>query len=463
MGGPTNWQSKCGNRDQADFETVEWIETFNQSESKMRRRVVVTGVGCVCPVGNDVDSTWKAVREGISGIGTISRFDATGFPTRIAGEVKNFDLTNWFSADVVQSLEKAGPNIHFGVAAAMQAMADSGLDVKSLADPSRLGVYMGAGEGSQDFDIFMNMISEATLPGREFDMDLFTQLALQRLDAERERQQEPNMLAARIAGLFNAAGPNANCLTACAASAQAIGEGTDFIRNDSADIMIVGGAHSMIHQYGVTGFSLLTALSTRNDNPQAASRPFDKERDGFVMGEGAAMMILEEYEHARRRGARIYGEIRGYGVACDAYRITDIPPDGNGTTRAMGMALRDAGLNVDDIDYINAHGTSTGANDRTETQAVKTALGEHARKIPMSSTKSMTGHLVAACGALEAIFSLRALADGIVPPTINYEYPDPECDLDYVPNAARDLPVQTVMSNNAGFGGQNVSLILSRA
>ncbi|WP_437225074.1 beta-ketoacyl-ACP synthase II [Planctomicrobium sp. SH661] len=428
----------------------------------MRRRVVVTGVGAVCPVGNDVATTWKAVCEGKSGIGRISRFDASHFPTQIAGEVKDFDLNRWLEPAVVKSLEKAGPNIQFGIAAAVQAVADSGLDVKSLKDPTRLGVYMGSGEGSQDFDIFMDMISEATLPGRDFDMEIFTKLALQRLDAESERHQEPNMLAARIAGMFNAGGPNANCLTACAASAQAIGEGTEFIRNDCADMMIVGGSHSMIHPYGVTGFCLLTALSTRNDNPQAASRPFDKERDGFVMGEGAAMLILEEYEHARQRGARIYGEIRGYGVACDAYRITDIPPDGNGTSRAMGMALRDAGLNADQIEYINAHGTSTGANDRTETQAVKTALGDHAYKIPMSSTKSMTGHLVAACGGLEAIFSLKALADGIIPPTINYEFPDPECDLDYVPNVTREKKVSTVMTNNAGFGGQNVSLILSK-
>jgi len=428
----------------------------------MRRRVVVTGVGCVCPIGNDVATTWSAVQAGRSGIGTITKFDASHFPTQIAGEVKDFDLSRWLDGEIVRSLEKAGPNIRFGVVAAAQAIADSGLDVSTLKDPTRLGVYMGAGEGSQDFDKFMNMISEATLPGQEFNMDLFTEMALKRLDAEIERYQEPNMLAARIAGMFNAGGPNTNCLTACAASAQAIGEGTEFIRNNSTDMMIVGGSHSMIHPYGVTGFCLLTALSTRNDNPQAASRPFDRERDGFVMGEGAAMLLLEEYEHARQRGAKIYGEIRGYGVACDAYRITDIPPDGNGTSRAIAMALKDAELNPEQIDYINAHGTSTGANDRTETQAVKTALGGHAYQIPMSSTKSMTGHLVAACGALEAIFSLKALADGVVPPTINYEYPDPECDLDYVPNTTRELKVDTVMSNNAGFGGQNVSLILSR-
>ncbi|WP_437186365.1 beta-ketoacyl-[acyl-carrier-protein] synthase family protein [Planctomicrobium sp. SH668] len=428
----------------------------------MRRRVVVTGVGCVSPVGHDITATWNAVREGKSGVNLISKFDASEFPTQIAAEVRNFELTKWVSKDVADSLAPAGANVRFGIAAAAQAMSDSGLDYNSLPDPSRFGVYMGSGEGSQNFDVFMNMVSESTQPSESFDMEAFTQLAIKRLNGEVERYQEPNMLAARIAGMFNAAGPNANCLTACAASAQAIGEGTEFIRNNSADLMIVGGAHSMIHPYGVTGFCLLTALSTRNDNPQAASRPFDKERDGFVMGEGAAMLLLEEYEHAKKRGAKIYGEVLGYGVSCDAYRITDIPPDGNGMTRAMNIALKDAKINAEQIEYINAHGTSTGANDRTETSAVKSSLGEHAYKIPMSSTKSMTGHLVAACGGLEAIFGLKAIHDGLIPPTINYEYPDPDCDLDYVPNAARDASIKTVMSNNAGFGGQNVSLILSR-
>ncbi|SFH58021.1 beta-ketoacyl-[acyl-carrier-protein] synthase family protein [Planctomicrobium piriforme] len=428
----------------------------------MNRRVVITGLGCVTPVGHDPKTAWKAVCEGQSGIGPISRFNAQGFPTTFAAEVRNFDVANWVSPEVTDSLTGAGLNVRFGMAAAVQAMKDSGLDVSTLPDRTRFGVYLGAGEGPQNFDVFMDMISESRRDAGKWDMDYFTTLALQRLNAAEESQQEPNILAARISGLVGAEGPCSNSLTACAASAQSIGEGTEFIRTGDADIMLVGGSHSMIHPYGVTGFSLLTALSRNNDNPTGASRPFDKERDGFVLAEGAAMLVLEEYEHAKKRGAHIYGEVRGYGVACDAYRITDIPPDGNGLARAMKLALKDARMNVDDISYVNAHGTSTGANDRTETLALKTAFGDQAYKIPVSSTKSMTGHLVAACGGLESIFSLLALNDQTAPPTTNYEYPDPECDLDYVPNTARSMPLKAVMSNNSGFGGQNVSLILTR-
>ncbi len=429
----------------------------------MSRRVVVTGVGCVCPVGHDPRTAWKAVLEGKSGIGPITRFDTTGYPTTFAAEVRNFNLLNWCPPDVVESLNYATEHLPYGIAAAVQAVQDSGLDIANIKDRTRFGVYLGAGEGGQNFNQFMGMITDSLDESADFGMDRFTELALQRMNPRAEGFLEPNMLSARIAGLFGAQGPNANTLTACAASAQAIGEGRDFIRNGLADIMIVGGAHCMIHQYGVTGFSLLTALSRRNDNPQAASRPFDRERDGFVMGEGGAMLVLEEYEHAKQRGAKIYGEVLGYGVACDAYRITDIPPDGNGLARAIKAALANAKLNPEDISYVNAHGTSTGANDKTETLALKTGLGEHAYKTPISSTKSMTGHLVAACGALEAIFSLYALAENVLPPTINYEYPDPDCDLDYIPNVARQVPVNAVMTNNSGFGGQNVSLILARA
>ncbi len=428
----------------------------------MSRRVVITGLGCLTPVGCDPRTAWTSVREGRSGIGPITHFDASGFPTKFAAEVKDFKLNDWFSPDVVQSLDQAGLNVQYGLAAALQAMQDSGLDQNSIKDRTRFGVYLGSGEGNQDFDLFMALISESGNSIEQFDMNYFTEQALKRLHPSAESFLEPNQLSYRVAGLLGAQGPCANTLTACAASAQAIGEGTDFIRRGIADIMIVGGAHSMIHPYGLTGFSLLTALSRRNDNPQAASRPFDKERDGFVIAEGGAMLVIEEYEHAQQRGAKIYGEIRGYGVACDAYRITDIPPDGNGMTRAIGVALKDAQLSPEEISYINAHGTSTGANDRTETLAVKGAFKEQAYKIPMSSTKSMTGHLVAACGALEAIFCVNALAENTIPPTINYEYPDPDCDLDYVPNVARSVPLKSVMSNNSGFGGQNVSLIFSR-
>ena len=428
----------------------------------MRRRVVVTGIGCISPLGNSIDQVWAAAREGASGVGPITRFVRTGFPSQIAAEVRGFDLANWLEADRVAAFDRTGPNVKYGVAAAIQAVRDSGIDFRGLSDPTRFGVYLGAGEGIQDFDLLMSLISQATGDNGQFDLAHFTGLSLKALNAEQEYNQEPNVLAARIAGLFGAEGPNLNTLTACAASAQAIGEGTELIRTDKADIMIVGGSHSMIHPFGLTGFCLLGTLSQRNDDPTAASRPFDRERDGFVLGEGAAMLVLEEYESARRRGAQIYGEVRGYGVASDAYRITDIPADGNGLTRAMQHSLRDAGLNPEDISYVNAHGTSTGANDRAETQALKHALGTHAESVPISSTKSMTGHLVGACGALEMVLSLLALRDGTAPPTTNYEYPDPDCDLDYVPNAARDLNLTTVMSNNSGFGGQNVSLILSR-
>ncbi len=430
----------------------------------MNRRVVITGIGCISPVGHDPLSAWKRACEGKSAVQTIRRFDATGFPTTIAAEVSDFDVGRWVPAELVPGLAKAGPNITFGLAAAVQAMRDSGLQDKPLTgDPSRFGVYLGSGEGSQDFDMLTRMIMASLDQTERCDFSRFSDLGVQWMDAEYERQQEPNVLVGRIAGLFGAQGPNMNCLTACAASAQAIGEGTEMIREGLADVLITGGAHSMIHPFGLTGFTLLTALSTRNDAPEQASRPFDRERDGFVLGEGAAMLILEEYEHAKRRGAKIYGEVRGYGVASDAYRITDIPVDGNGIARAMQHALRNASLNPEDISYVNAHGTSTGANDKTETRALKTVFGDYAPRLPISSTKGATGHLVAACGALEAVFSLMALRDQVLPPTANYEFPDPECDLDYIPRTARSLPgqVKTVMSNNSGFGGQNVSLIFS--
>ena len=270
------------------------------------------------------------------------------------------------------------------------------------------------------------------------------------------------MPAGHLAGLFNAQGPNLNCLTACAASSQAIGEACEIVRRGEADVMLSGGTHSMIHPFGVTGFNLLTALSTRNDEPTRASRPFDNDRDGFVLGEGAAMVVLEELEHARRRGATIHGELLGYGSTADAYRITDTHPEGRGAAACMRLALADAGLGLTDIDYINAHGTSTSVNDQVETLAIKKVFGERAYRIPVSSTKSMMGHLIAAAGATELIVCLLAIRDGILPPTINYETPDPNCDLDYVPNKAREGRCDRALSNSFGFGGQNISLIVGR-
>jgi 3-oxoacyl-[acyl-carrier-protein] synthase II len=421
----------------------------------MRRRVVVTGVGCVTPLGTTVPELWANLKEGKSGVGFTTLFDASNFPTRIAAEVKN-----WSLADVGENAaewEKRGRHTRFAIGAAKQAMDESA--AQGTVDPDRFGVYLGAGEGQQDFHNFSHMMV-AALKNGELDLAAFIQEGLNRLDPQLELEQEPNMPAAYVATRFGAEGPNFNCLTACAASSQAVGEATEIIRRGEADVMLSGGAHSMIHPFGVTGFNLLTALSENNDAPQKASRPFDLNRDGFILGEGAAMVVLEEYEHAKKRGAPIYGEILGYGTTADAFRITDTHPEGRGAITCMKMALRDAGRNPADIDYINAHGTSTQVNDRVESLAIKEALGpEVAYKVPVSSTKSMTGHLIAAAGATELIIGLLAIRDGIVPPTINYETPDPQCDLDYVPNAAREKKVRTILSNSFGFGGQNIALI----
>ena len=270
------------------------------------------------------------------------------------------------------------------------------------------------------------------------------------------------MPAGHLASMFNAQGPNANCLTACAASSQALGEATEIIRRGDADVMLSGGTHSMIHPFGVTGFNLLTALSTRNDAPQQASRPFDRDRDGFVLGEGAAMLVLEDYEHAKARGAQIYGEVKGYGSTADAFRITDTHPEGRGAIGCIKMAIEDAGVGLRDVDYINAHGTATTVNDKVESLAVREVFGDLAYKVPMSSTKSMMGHLIAAAGATEAIICLKAISEGVLPPTINYETPDPACDLDYVPNEAREAKCDVALTNSFGFGGQNISLVLGR-
>ena len=423
----------------------------------MRRRVVVTGMGTITPIGNTVDAMWRMLREGGSGIGRITSFDASKFPTKIAAEVKNFDLAKY--VDDPGRYAWSGRNITFAIAAATEAVRSSGiLDI--ARDPSRFGVYLGAGEGQQDFPVFMRLVSEAR-DGGNFDLERFTEAGLKYLHPQFEMEQEPNMPAGHLAALFNAQGPNLNCLTACAASSQAIGEATEIIRRGDADIMLSGGSHSMIHPFGVTGFNLLTALSTHNDEPTRASRPFDKNRDGFVLGEGAGMLVLEDLDHARARGARIHGEVVGYGTTADAFRITDTHPEGRGAVSCIQMALCDARLGTDKIDYINAHGTSTDVNDRVETMAIKQALGQDAYETPVSSIKSMMGHLIAAAGSVEAITCLLSIRDHVIPPTINYETPDPECDLDYVPNQAREARVETALSNSFGFGGQNISLIFS--
>jgi len=411
-------------------------------------------MGCVTPLGTTVTELWGNLVEGKSGVGMTTLFDATNFPTKISAEVRDWSIAS--VGEDPAEWEKRGRHTRFAAGAAKQAMTDSGLS--GTVAPERLGVYLGAGEGQQDFDAFSRMMVTALKDG-QFDLGAFVKQGLDELDPQLELEQEPNMPAGYLAAMFDAQGPNVNCLTACAASSQAIGEAAEMIRRGDVDAMLSGGAHSMIHPFGVTGFNLLTALSERNDDPQGASRPFDAGRDGFVLGEGASMVVLEEYEHAKARGAQIYGEVAGYGTTADAFRITDTHPEGRGATTCINMALKDAGKMPKDIHYINAHGTSTTVNDKVETLAIKQALGDHAYKVPVSSTKSMTGHLIAAAGATELIICLMAMKHNIAPPTINYETPDPNCDLDYVPNAARDAKITTTLSNSFGFGGQNITLI----
>ncbi len=427
--------------------------------AQQRRRVVVTGVGVITPMGTDVHQLWEGLKQGQSGVGYTSIFDASRFPTKISAEVRDWDVGQVGEDPAVWQLR--GRHTKFAAGAAKKAVGDAGILDTSL-DPTRFGVYLGSGEGQQDFQCFARMMASA-LRGEAFDLALFTKAGLEWLHPTVELEQEPNMPAGHLAAMFNAQGPNANCLTACAASSQAIGEASELIRRGDADVMLSGGTHSMIHPFGVTGFNLLTALSTNNDHPQEASRPFDKDRDGFVLGEGASMVVLEELEHAKRRGAQIYGELTGYGSTADAYRITDTHPEGRGAARCIQLALQDAELNPTDLHYINAHGTSTSVNDRVETLAIKKALGEEAAyRTPVSSTKSMMGHLIAAAGATELIVCLMAIRDGVLPPTINYHTPDPACDLDYIPNQARPSKCEHTLSNSFGFGGQNIALVASK-
>jgi 3-oxoacyl-[acyl-carrier-protein] synthase II len=409
-------------------------------------------------MGTDVERVWEGLKHGESGVGYTTVFDASNFPTKISAEVRGFDVSEVGEDPEVWKLR--GRHTKFAIGAAKKAVVGSGIEDVQL-DPTRFGVYLGSGEGQQDFDSFTRMMVSA-LKGDQFDLALFTKAGLEELHPVAELEQEPNMPAGHLAAAFNAQGPNSNCLTACAASSQAIGEASEIIRRGDADVMLSGGTHSMIHPFGVTGFNLLTALSTSNDHPTKASRPFDLNRDGFVLGEGAAMVILEELEHARRRGAKIYGELIGYGSTADAFRITDTHPEGRGAISCMRMALTDAGLDVGDIDYINAHGTSTSVNDKVESLAVKKVFGDRAYQVPVSSTKSMMGHLIAAAGATELIFCLLAIRDNLLPPTINYEVPDPDCDLDYIPNKAREKRCDVTLSNSFGFGGQNIALICKR-
>jgi 3-oxoacyl-[acyl-carrier-protein] synthase II len=427
----------------------------------MRRRVVITGMGAITPLGHSVGAMFEAQLAGKSGVGPVFRFDASRFPTQFAAQVKGFELAR--HVPDADRWNHSGVNSQFAAAAARQALEDAGLLDARGADPTRCGVYLGSGEGVQDFPNLISLVAQSYRPEtRLLDMAAFERGALERFHPGRESEQELHTTAAHLAAHFGLEGPNFNCLTACAASSQAVGEAVELIRHGDAELMLAGGSHSMIHPFGMTGFNLLTALSTRNDAPHKASRPFDLQRDGFVLGEGAGMLILEELEHARKRGARIYAELTGYGSTADAFRVTDSHPEGRGAIACIRGALKDSGLSPADVGYVNAHGTSTKVNDLVETLAIKQVFGDGAYQVPVSSTKSMMGHLIAAAGAVELITCVEALRRGVLPPTINYEVPDPECDLDYVPNRPREQRVRHALSNSFGFGGQNISLIVSR-
>jgi 3-oxoacyl-[acyl-carrier-protein] synthase II len=427
----------------------------------MRRRVVITGMGAITPLGHNVQETIEGQLAAKNGVGPIRSFNAGRFPTKFAAQVKNFEMGRFIPES--KRWTDSGINSQFAAVAAHEALRHAGLLDDTRVDRNRFGVYLGSGEGIQDFHNLLSLIYQSyQRETRRFDAAAFERGGLSIFHPEREAEQELHTTPAHLAAHFDLRGPNYNCLTACAASSQAVGEGTELIRHGDADLMLVGGSHSMIHPFGLTGFNLLTALSTRNDEPERASRPFDLNRDGFVLGEGAGMLILEELEHAKRRGAAILAELTGYGSTADAFRVTDSHPDGRGAIACIQGAMKDSGLNPSEIGYINAHGTSTQVNDRVESLAIKKVFGEGAHQVPVSSTKSMMGHLIAAAGAVELITCVEAIRRGALPPTLNYETPDPECDLDYIPRSAREKRIHHALSNSFGFGGQNISLIVSR-
>ncbi len=424
----------------------------------MKQRVVITGVGCVTPLGATVEQIWERLMAGGSGVGRLTLFDPDNFPVRIAAEVHDWDVSA--VGEDPARWQHCPRQTVFAIGAAKAATAMAHVPTARL-DPLRFGVYLGCGEPFEDFTRFTKSIRAASQDG-EYHSERYARTARRVFDPDAEREFEPHMPAAHLAALFNARGPNANCIAACVSGAQAVGEAAKTIRRGEADVMLAGGAHSTIHPFGLTGFHRLSALSTRNDDPEKACRPFDRDRDGFVVGEGAAVFVLEELRHALGRGADIWGELKGYGSAQDAYRITDAHPEGRGTAAAIRRALKDAELDTDGVDYINAHGTGTLLNDRIETLAIKDAFGADAYNVPTSSSKSMLGHATTASAAIEMAVCLMAIRFGAIPPTINYETPDPECDLDYVPNAARERSCNHVLSNSIGFGGQNAALVISR-
>jgi 3-oxoacyl-[acyl-carrier-protein] synthase II len=411
-----------------------------------RRRVVVTGLGCISPVGNTVAQAWATLLAGQSGIGTISKFDASAMACKIAGEVKNFELESYISAKEARTMDTF---IHYGVAAAHQAVTDAGLltgEALDAEEATRIGVVIGSGIGG------LPMIEETHAE--------YTSRGPRRISPFFVPASIINMISGHVSMRFGFKGPNLAVVTACTTGLHSIGEAGRLIEYGDADVVIAGGAEATVSPLGVGGFAAMRALSTRNDDPAAASRPWDKDRDGFVLGEGAGVLVLEEYEHAKARGAKIYAELAGYGMSADAGHMT--APNMDGPRRAMLNALRNAGVNPDQVDYLNAHGTSTPLGDVNETQAIKAALGEHAHRLVVSSTKSMTGHLLGGAGGIESVFTVMAVHQQKVPPTINLLNPDPECDLDYCANTARDLKIEVALKNNFGFGGTNGTLVFKR-
>ncbi|WP_207761666.1 beta-ketoacyl-ACP synthase II [Tetzosporium hominis] len=409
----------------------------------MTRRVVITGIGAVTPLGNTATETWQAIKEGKSGVGPLTRLDANHFPAKVAAEVKDFSIETFIEKKEARKMDRF---THYALAASIEAMKDAGLELDDKTGP-RTGVWIGSGIGGMET--------------YETQFRTFLDKGVRRVSPFFVPMMIPDMASGQVSIYFGAKGINSCSVTACASGTNSIGDAFKVIQRGDADIMITGGAEAPITNMAVAGFCANTALTT-NPDPATASRPFDSNRDGFVIGEGAGIVILEELEHALARGAKIYAEVAGYGSTGDAHHITAPAPEGEGAARAMQQAIEDAGIATEDVGYINAHGTSTPYNDLFETQAIKTVFGDHATKLAISSTKSMTGHLLGAAGGVEAIFTALALKESVLPPTINYETPDPQCDLDYVPNQARQKELKAAISNSLGFGGHNASLVLKK-
>ncbi len=410
-----------------------------------KRRVVVTGLGLLTPVGNNVVDTWNNIQNGVSGIGLIDHFDTSAFSVRIGGSIRNFDITDYIPR---KEAKKRDTFIHYGIAAGSEAIEDSGIEITD-ENAHRIGVAVGSGIGG--------------LPGIEHGTEQFLSGGPRKISPFFVPSNIINMVSGNLSIKYGAKGPNFAIVTACTTGTHNIGDAARLIEYGDADVMVAGGAEMATSPTGLGGFAAARALSTRNDDPQAASRPWDRDRDGFVLSDGAGVMVLEEYEHAKQRGAKIYGELIGYGMSGDAYHMTTPSEDGNGAARCMENAMRNAGINPEQVDYINAHGTSTPAGDVVEVRAVKRVFADHARKLAVSSTKSMIGHLLGAAGGVEAVFSVLALRDQVAPPTINLDNPDPACDLDFVPHEARQMKMDIVLSNSFGFGGTNGTLIFRRA